>query len=542
MVDAEPIQEITSHLKERFALDLDQYKLQMILRRIERRVNLSGMQSLEAYASYLKRDDAEANRLYHDMLIGVTGFFRDHDVFERLEHDVIPTLLNRLRPQDEFRCWVAGVATGEEAYSLAMLLAEAIESRGVEIRARIFASDIHDASLYLAGKGIYPVERLEGVSVSRRERFFIERQDGFHIGPELRRMVVFTPHNVLRDPPFTRLDLISCRNLLIYFNPKAQQKVLSLFHFGLKTNGVLCLGQSESLGELRNEFQVIDDGSRIYRKYRGISAVASISSIVGSAAAWPRKTQADPSQKQLAKLYDHLLNQFFEPAILLNSRREVQHVFGDAGRFLFFPNGRPVNDILDIIHSDLRTAVTIALGQVTRAHKSVPISARVQLNSNELHAVSVLAESFSLGDESDPRILLRLLQDKNGNSVATDDEKSDEGVNLGRYRDLENELQHTRENLQATIEQLQFVNEQLQAANEELTASNQELQSTNEELHSVNEELYTVNAEHQRKIDELMELNDDIDNLLSTSNVHTLFVDTEMRLRRFTPAWRRFLT
>ncbi len=529
------IRNIVLHLKNQFALDLDDYKFPMMMRRLERRSKLCGINDLESYYEHICHDELESNRLYHDMLIGVTGFFRDKEVFDRLELDVLPTLIGRLKDEEEFRCWVAGVATGEEAYSIGILLAEVIEKAGRGIRARIFASDIHETSLAFAGRGIYPEDRLDGVTPERRARFFIERQDGVHVGPELRKMVVFTPHNVMRDPPFTRLDLISCRNLLIYFNPKTQQKAISLFHFGLKSGGVLCLGQSESLGELRNEFQSIDEASRIYRKHREFSPSSAIQGIVNTSVQSPFvRSQTELSNRRLIRVYDHLLNRYMAPAILVNCRFEVQHVFGNAGRFLVVPNGRPASSILDIIHPELRSTLALVLHPSVRSQEPVLGNCCNCKIGDSICNISITSEIVDFVSDSDFSLLIRIVQETKteshvGVSVAhpTNDES--------KYQQIERELQFTRDSLQATIEQLQFVNEQLQAANEELTSSNEELQSTNEELHSVNEELYTVNAEHQRKIDELTDLNDDIDNLLSTSNVHTLFLDSNLCLRRFTP-------
>lgn len=523
-------------LNRTFGLDLSKYKLEMIVRRVERRIKLSDSDSIEMYAVKVDADQAELNRLYHDMLIGVTDFFRDPKVFERLELDVIPQSIDKLKDDEEFRCWVAGTATGEEAYSLGILIAEEFEKRNLEPRVRVFASDLHDQSLQFARRGVYTSEQLSGITPVRRERFFIERIDGFHVAPELRKMVVFTPHNVITDAPFTRLDFVSCRNVLIYFTPQTQQRVLSLFHFGMKTDGVLCLGNSESLGDLRSEFQPVDEAARIFRKHREIAESLPTGGL--KQASWEQNVQPTvvkerTATRQLLKTYDRILERFLFPAILINERREILHVFGGAGRFLSFGDGRPQKDILNVIHSDLRAALSLSLIHLRRDKESVTVDS-VNVNiDNSLTPIKMMVDLFDPGDAESDSILIRLETTSQPDVEAIVHPLSASQLNTVQH--LERELQFTQDNLQSTIEELQSTNEEVQSTNEQLTASNEELQSTNEELHSVNEELYTVNAEHQRKIDELTELNDDIDNLLTTTNVHTLFLDSHLRLRRFTP-------
>jgi two-component system CheB/CheR fusion protein len=527
---------IFSLLHDRFGLDFSQYKSDMIARRIGRRLKLSGMDDVDRYVEMVRADREELNLLYHDMLIGVTDFFRDAKVFERLALDVIPKLVDSLHEDEELRCWVAGTATGEEAYSLAILLAEEFEKRDQPLRIRIFASDVHEQSLSIAGRGVYSEDQMSGITPERLHRYFIERQDGYHVAPELRKLVVFTPHNVIRDAPFTRLDLISCRNLLIYLTPQTQQRVLSLFHFGLKSGGALCLGNSESLGELRSEFQPFDENLRIFRKHREVAPISHATTLTRAAfgGASPTNLIRERTEtRQLLKTYDLLLERFLFPAILVNSRREIMHVFGGGGRFLKFEDGRPRNDIMSVIHADLRAPLSLALIHLKRDQEPISVeSVRCELEDESV-AVTLTVEAFDVAEDETGSVLIRIEQSENGTGRSQIKPLSAEQIDTVEH--LERELQFTQDNLQSTIEQLQSTNEELQNTNEQLTASNEELQSTNEELHSVNEELYTVNAEHQRKIDELTELNDDIDNLLTTTNVHTLFLDSRLRLRRFTP-------
>lgn len=529
-------------LHRKFGLDFSCYRSEMIARRIERRVKLTDCTSVAEFAELASRDAEELNRLYYDMLIGVTNFFRDAEVFDRLEKDVLPSLLESLSDGEEFRCWVAGAATGEEAYTLAILLTKEFQRRGRELKIRIFASDVHEPSLAVAGRGVYCEEELTGINDELRNEFFIERHDGFHVAPELRKMVVFTPHDVIRDAPFTRLHLITCRNLLIYLTPHTQQRVLSLFHFGLKSEGALCLGASESLGELRDGFRPVDESLRIFRKHRevenGVRSKALSTRRWQPPAAPPASVRARTFNQKLLSTYDTLLQRVVSKAVLINSSRQILHVFGGAGQFLMFANGRLENDLQDVIHQSLKGPLSLALVQLKR-HGGPVLVESVECEipgvsktvSLEVELVKDESNDEMYDEEAD--ILVRIDVD-GAEPVAPTTTK----LTISQVKTMENlerELQFSQDSLQSTIEELQSMNEEAQSTNEQLTASNEELQSTNEELHSVNEELYTVNAEHQRKIDELTELNDDIDNLLTSTNVHTLFLDSRLRLRRFTP-------
>ena len=467
----------------------------------------------------------------------MTRFFRDREAFERLERQVIPELLTRRRPEDEVRVWVAATATGEEAYSIAILLHERMELLGRPLNVKIFATDVHGASLETAAAAIYPEEALGEVRPSRLDRYFTKKTDGFAVCADVRKMIVFARHNVLRDAPFTKLDLISCRNLLIYFQPVAQRKAISLFHFGLRVGGTLFLGPSESPGELSSEFDTIDEHWKIYRKRRDKRLPADMR-MPRSSAPFARPAGAPPAvvDASLLGAHDRLPQDFAPPGILITDRRELVHSFGDAGRYLAYRDGRPSNDVLDLVDGDLRIALA---GTLQRASKDL---------STVVHAATRIARPD--GDML-LRVTVKPILNRQSNvthffvsfedlgAVPTIERPATE-IDVGeaskeRLTSLETELRQTRENLQATIEELETTNEELQAFNEELVASNEELQSTNEELHSVNEELYTVNAEHQKKITELTELTDDMDNLLRSTDIGTVFLDRELCIRKFTP-------
>lgn len=538
-----PTLAILSMLKKRYEIDFSHYKTTTITRRIERRIMLSESGDIQAYAQRLRTDPAEIDALYKDLLVGVTSFFRDRDVFNRLEKDVLPGLMERLEPTQEFRAWVVGTASGEEAYTLAILLAETSKALERPPRVKIFASDVHQQSLEFASRGVYQESSLVGISDDIRERYFHERSDGFHVSPDLRKMVVFVPHNVITNAPFTNLDMVSCRNVFIYFTPATQKKVLSLFHFGLKTGGVLCQGSSETPGELSHEFEPIDERNRIYRKQRDVNLPASMrmpfSSFGGGTPllttvqpVLPGKS-AEARNSNLNDAYDTLLKRFMPEGFLLSEERDLLHTFGNASEYLRVPQGRLSRDILELVDPNLRTALSAALRRLSPEQSATTTASFSDTRSNSDRHVKITADHLA---QDDSRILITFEETKaapkekrKNVEVASNEILSED------YLALERQLAQTKDSLQSTVEEAHATNEELQAANEQLTASNEELQSTNEELHSVNEELYTVNAEHQRKIEELIQLTDDMDNLLNSTNIHTIFLDKHLKVRRFTP-------
>ena len=322
---------------------------------------------LNDYVKRLEENSLELNHLYKDLLIGVTRFFRDHEAFHRLESDVIPAALATIPPDEEFRAWVAGCATGEEAYSLAILLLERMEAMHRREKAKIFATDVHRASLDFASLGVYSEAALAEVSPERMARHFVRKGDGYQVSQELRQMVVFAPHNIIKDAPFTKLDLISCRNLVIYFQPLAQKKAMSLFHFGLKTGGILFLGPSESPGELSDEFDHLDAHWKIYRKRRDVRLPADLRLPLSIADSGLRPTGIPPlphlSQvdTHLVGVYDAILDEHMPPSLLVDENRALVQSFGGASRYLRLRDGRLSTDLLDMVDTDLRMALAGAL-------------------------------------------------------------------------------------------------------------------------------------------------------------------------------------
>lgn len=547
-VDEDGLSVIYRLLRDRFGIDFSYYKLNTIVRRTERRLQLSHIDTIQEYAQRLTDDSDELDALYRDLLVGVTRFFRDSEAYQQLERYVDSIIAAKV-DQDELRVWVAGCGTGEEAYSIAILLRERLRALAKSIPIRIFATDVHQRSLITAGTAFYSEESIRDLSQELLERYFKRQESGFVLNEEIRHDVVFAPHNVIKDSPFTRIDLISCRNLLIYLQPAAQRKAISLFHFGLRTGGILFLGPSESPAELESEFEVLDPHWKIFSKKRDIRlpielrAPATFSSGPLRSSGLPEivnrpQRSVDPS---LLSTYELLLNDFVPSALLISEQHELIHVFGNAGRFLKHRAGRVSRDVLDQLDSTLRIAVTGAIQQI-RNQRKASVTFRgivIQLESREERVeITVRSVVPDRAASVNYLVLIHSAEPVTSSDVTrvVDEPGTDfSRVNTGQMEDMEAELRYTRESLQATVEELETSNEELQATNEELVASNEELQSTNEELHSVNEELYTVNAEHQRKIQELTTLTEDMNNVLISTRVHTVFLDRELKIRKFTP-------
>ena len=532
---------VFSMLRRHFGVDFSLYKPGTLARRMERRMTLQNIHSLADYLTHIEANEEELNALYRDLLVEVTQFFRDKKAFELIKTEVIPKLVEQAS-EDGIRVWVPGCATGEEAYTLAMLFHEYAETNKRALDLKIFATDVHRNSLDIAGAGAYRESSVADLPKHYLDRYFVHKRNQYVVGQDLRKLVIFAPHNLTKDPPFTKLDLITCRNVLIYINPATQRKILSLFHFGLRVGGVLFLGPSETLTEAEEEFDVIDRHWKIFRKRRDVrlSAGTGLASMPLSDTALNIRHQMPgqiKTETSFPEAYEGLLARYVPPSLLLNERHELVHSFGDARKYLHVPEGKATNDVLKMVDDSLRIAISSALHQSGKSKEPlVYTGVRVTGGGREsLLKISVVPLPTK---RSQSHYYLVCLEEEAKPVEAAQPLKLFDvhGQSAERITVLERELMYTKEHLQSTIEELETSNEELQSTNEELVASNEELQSTNEELHSVNEELYTVNAEHQRKIDELTQLTSDMDNLLASTEIGTIFLDLDQTIRKFTPA------
>jgi len=560
--DRSPEDKIIIELNKRYGADFSYYKISTVHRRIMRRAQLNQSRDLSAYYNYLREHSEELEALFCDILIGVTSFFRDREAYDALEELVLPDLMKKMSKERQLRIWVAGCASGQEAYSIAILMSEYARCNGYDLNLKIFATDIHFNSLDIAGAGQYQESQLSGLDDEIIDRYFSKFSGGYHVTQALRKLIVFSPHNLIKDPPFTRIDLITCRNLLIYLDDVAQKKVLALFHFSLNKDGYLFLGPSETTGDIANEFITLDKKWRINRKRRDVKLAEStrllpskrlndkhseVSNLgVASISQSGDALHSIVSNRRVLNIaYDTILSKYAPPSFLVDFGGELIHIFGEASKYISLETGFFSKKLVDIIHKDLKLSVTAGLERGASGHASPYLrDVTVQLgDESEIKSVSITIEPLSISSNVAEYFLVHINEKKikDISIIAPETKKSrqqnsDNDFLHDRVSELERDLRFTEESLQSTIEELETSNEELQATNEELMASNEELQSTNEELHSVNEELYTVSAEHQRKIQELTELTNDMDNLLKSTNIGTIFLDEELKIRRFTPA------
>lgn len=541
--DEPVLQMVFGALQKEYGVDFRQYKPGTMLRRLHRRSQMANCSTVEEYAHSIVNNAAERRELYGDLLIGVTSFFRDPDAFESLRNE-LQVRLNSDWREDPIRIWVCGCSTGQEAYSIAMLMHDLLEPLGRAGNVRIFATDIDRGSLDIASRGAYTSEDLSAVPPLYLNRFFFETVHGYQIRTEVRQMITFAPHNALRDAPFTNLNLVTCRNLLIYLNNDAQQKVLSLICFGLKAKGILFLGSSETPGELASDLKVINSNAKIFTKTNASStATYSKPALDLSGLTVPmvqgrtlqRSSNSGAVTPELLGVYDSLLAHFITSAVLINHEGAVVQVFGEGAKYMAFPTGRITSKLSELALEELQLPISGAVYRARKTMETVSIERIRVLIQGVEKTVTVVA--IPIPTKSDRLfVLIRFIEGERDESQVVPDSACAVIQSAAEQIDeLAIELSYTKENLNLTIEELETSNEELQATNEEMIAANEELQSTNEELHSVNEELYTVNAEYQKKIAELTKLNNDFDNLLASTNIHTIFLDSDLNIRVFTP-------
>jgi len=527
--------------------DLSSYKRTTINRRIERRMAVHGITEINLYARYLQEHSEEVQILFKELLINVTSFFRDAEAFTLLKKDILPQLLEGKPENYVFRLWVPGCATGEEAYSLAILLRELTYNASRDYKIQIYSTDIDEDSIAAARSGIYPANISIDVSPERLRRFFIKEDSGFRIKKEIREMIVFAAQNITRDAPFTKLDLISCRNLLIYLESDLQNRIIPTFHYSLKPGGILFLGPSESVGPYNDLF------TQVNRKWKIFQSRPSASTAYGltpSGLAWTgdhaKKAQGEEvklvKETNYAELTRKLLLDIYAPcAVITDDNGTILYVHGDTGGYLRPAPGQASLNIVEMAREGLKLDLRRAIQEAVRQKQPVAFRGLQVYTDGVAQRVDLTVQPLPHAGTT-AGLLLTCFQDvewppkPKTAPVKTPGAKS----RTGRANELEQELAYTRENLQATIEELQASNEELKSTNEELQSTNEELQSTNEELEtskeelqSLNEELVTVNSEYHAKIEQLLSLQNDMKNLFDTVSVGTIFLDGRLTIKRF---------
>jgi len=519
------------------------YRPNTLIRRVHRRMSLGKIETFADYARFLTENPDEIDQLQKDLQIGVTEFFRQPPAWELLNEKVIAPLVDRTRSGSEIRVWVPGCSTGQEVYSLTMMLAERIEQSGKDISIQVFATDSDSAALSIARAGSYSEEDVSGgVSSEYLKRFFTRKDNRFQIIKAIRERIVFAPQNITADPPFSRLDLISCRNLIMYLEQSMQQKIFAIFHFALHEGGFLFLGSAETIGERTDLFESVSKKWRIYRRIgvgRSLGIEMPVHSIGGSQCLHA-KIPAAPSAPRitLASTAQQVLMDRFAPAcVMIDRKLQVLYVHGAVEEYLTFPAGELTMRVVDMAREGLRARLRGAIGKCIETGRPVLINARVRRGNKSIPVkVTVSPLRYPRNAEG---LLLVTFEDQHLPAIKLQRHMAEESD----LRQLEDELRITREELQSTIEQLEGSNDQLKASNEEVTASNEELQAANEELEtskeelqSLNEELNTSNTRLNEKVEELENNNNDIVNLLSSTAIATLFLDKDLRIGRFTPA------
>ncbi|MCB8978144.1 MAG: PAS domain-containing protein [Ardenticatenaceae bacterium] len=543
--DRVPLEKLFAILRNQTGIDFSSYKPTTILRRIARRMSINQIDGMAEYVKFLEQSPTESQLLYKEFLISVTRFFRDPEAFEIIKKDVIPELFKGRKPLDQIRVWVAGCATGEEAYSLAILFQEYMQETGQRVDVKIFATDIDQDALDVAGRGLYPESTLADISFERLQNFFIKRGDNHEILRHVRASVVFAYQNLIKDPPFSRIDLVSCRNLLIYLQPHLQKSVMGLFQFALKPGGFMLLGSSETVGNFSDVFVSHHNRWKIYR-YEGDASPTSRAAFTMpgdlrlQAPPEPVRQTTVPTAEWHSRdsILRHLVEQLMPPCVVVNEKQDVIHAFGEVRQYLEAPIGYQVNlNIMNMVRPELSLPLSTALHRTLQNQEDVTYNHICLENAAEKKYINLTTRLF--WERNNRQRLVLIIFEESDYQPPESDLNVNFDINQSaaqRIEDLELQLQYTKENLQATIEELETSNEELQATNEELMAANEELQSTNEELQSVNEELRTVNNEYQEKIRELTRLNNDINNLLVATDIGTIFLDSNLMVRRFTPS------
>ncbi|HME56500.1 MAG TPA: CheR family methyltransferase [Candidatus Lokiarchaeia archaeon] len=544
----ELLNQINDLIKDHLGRDFSVYKKSTIVRRIERRMVLNQINTLDEYIAFLKDDTVEVESLFNEVLIGVTHFFRDEDAFSALDNKVISVLLKDRGEDDTIRVWVTGCSSGEEAYSIAMLLEDSINRSKQRVKVQIFATDIDSRAIDKARNGVYPETIASELSPEKIEQFFIKQEHMYRVKKSIRSMIVFAQQDTLSDPPFSNIDLISCRNLLIYLRPEIQKRLIEVFHYSLKTEGFLFLGTAESITSFNELYEEIDRKQKIFRKKPGGHYLAGFPGQYPSITDYSFRPEfLKPGGKKISsyrELVENIILDNYSPsAAIINTNHEILYIQGRTGKYLEPAEGAASMNILDMAREGLKMMIANAVRNAIANNETIRSeNIRVKTNGDWTY-INLIVQPFTEPEAMRGLLLIVFEERQNepGDSGEETGFETSNDVDQARFNQLESELKSTKQYLQTTIEELQTSNEELKSTNEELQSSNEELKSTNEELQtskeelqSLNEELVTVNNELESKIEQLSKTYDDLNNLISSTEIATLFLDSDMNIKRFT--------
>jgi two-component system CheB/CheR fusion protein len=545
--DQSALEKIIILLRNHTGNDFSLYKKNTVYRRIERRMAVHKIDKIATYVNFLQENLKEVDILFKELLIGVTNFFRDKDVWDKLGEVVLPSMISTMQEGTILRAWIAGCSTGEEAYSLAIVFKEVVEKTNPHggYSLQIFATDLDNEAIETARKGQFNLNIASDVTSKRLTRFFIKTEEGYRVNAEIREMVVFAKHNIILHPPFTKVDILTCRNLLIYMDAELQKKLLGLFYYSLNADGVMILGSAESLGTQSHFFTTIDAKQKIFKRSQSSGSPA----LIDFPSSFARNKQLT-TENQLPVTPAHniqtlaneiLLQHFSPPGVLVNEKGDIIYISGRTGKYLEPAVGKANMNIFAMLRDGLRNEFPSAFRQVL-AKKEQVVLKNIKVGTNG--GTQILDVTIQWLDKPEPLkgMIMIIFSDVPKNVIQNETvKKGVKTINIIRQTELEKELQTAREDTQNTLEEMQTSQEELKSTNEELQSTNEELQSTNEELttskeemQSLNEELQTVNAELQSKIDDFTRVNNDMKNLLNSTDIATLFLDKDLKIRRYT--------